>query len=136
MDLLNQHFLRWTLPEELRWTGARAVCSGTEHCDQIANLGMRERSLVGQAVERGTKAADDAGQIISGIINPTGDRHWIVAAYHGAKIARCGELVVQTAIDDQKRIAVADLAVDDPSQIDPGLAHQIAAQLDTELRFA
>jgi hypothetical protein len=63
MDLLNQHFQRRTLPQELRWAGARAIGSGAEHCDQIAHLGMRERSLVGQAVERGTQAADDAGQI-------------------------------------------------------------------------
>ena len=101
MDLLNQHFLRRTLPQELRWTGARAVCSGTEHCDQITNLGMRERSFVGQAVERGTQAADDAGQIASWVIKPAGDRHWIVAADHSAKIARCGKLVVQAAIDDE-----------------------------------
>jgi hypothetical protein len=56
----------------------------------------------------------------------------IVAAHHGAEIARSGKLVMQAAIGDEEHLAVADLAVDDPRQIDARLANQIAAQFDAE----
>ena len=44
---------------ERRWAIARAIGSGAEDGDDIADLGARQARLVGEPVERGTQAADD-----------------------------------------------------------------------------
>ena len=113
---LNQHFQRRTLPQKLGRRGAGAIGPRAEYRDQIAHFGAREMALVGQPVERGTQAPDHARFLFGCRIEPAGDCHRIVAAHHRAEIARCGKLVVQSAVCDEKNFAVADLPIDYPGE--------------------
>jgi hypothetical protein len=117
--------------ERLR-TGRQAVGAGEEDGDQVADLGAWRHDVVGEPVERRAEAASDRDLLLGRRAEPAGDRHRIVAAYHLAEIARGGELMVHAAVGDQEGLAVAELAVDDPGQIDARLADQPAAELDRE----
>ena len=54
---------------------------------------------------------------------------------HLAEVAGRREVMVQAAVGDQEHLAARDLAVDDAADVDAGLADQIAAELDHELRL-
>ena len=45
-------------------------------------------------------------------------------------------MVVQAAVGDQEHLAPRHLAVDDARHVDAGLADQVAAQFDDQLRLA
>ena len=91
--------------------------------------------VVRQPVERRAQAADDRRPPPRRAAEAVGDRDRIIAANDLAEIARRGELVVHAAVGDQEGLAVARLAIEDPGQIDPGLADQPATELDRKFRI-
>ena len=129
---LNQDFdYRW-MPEKGLGAGTRAIGTRLENDNQIIWVGHGQGHLVGQNVERGAQGADDAGYLgLLGVhLRAHGGR--VILADHLAEIARCREVMVQSAIDHQKNLATRHLAVDDPGDVNACFANQVAAQLDDQ----
>ena len=59
----------------------------------------------------------------------------IVLADHLAEVAGRREMMMQAAVGDEEHLAARNLAVDDAADVDAGLADQVAAELDDELRL-
>ena len=67
-------------------------------------------------------------------LHAVADHHRIVLADHLAEVAGRREMVVQAAVGDEEHVAARNLAVDDAAHVDAGLADEIAAELDHDLR--
>ena len=67
--------------------------------------------------------------------DPVADQHRIILAQHLAEVAGRRQVMVQPAIGDEEHVAARHLAVDDATYVNTGLADEIAAQLDDQLRL-
>ena len=53
----------------------------------------------------------------------------------GALYDKVGEVVMQAAVRDEIRLPARDLAIDHPAHVHAGFPHEVAAQLDHDLRL-
>jgi hypothetical protein len=105
-----------------------------QYHDQVADIRLRQIHPIRQQVERGAEWADH-GRCFSGLAHDfVSNQHGIVFSQHLAEIARCREVVVQTAVGHEENLAAGNFAVDDAADVDSGLLHQKAAELDHKLR--
>src|SRR5688572_7707452 len=98
------------MAEEILRARRPAIGAGHEDGDQIADPGARRHDVIGKPVEWRAKTADDADFLLGRLAEAACDRRRIVAAHDLTEIARCRELVVHSAVDDQEGLAVALLA--------------------------
>ena len=75
----------------------------------------------------------DGGLTLTGS-HPVADGDRVVLADDLAEVAGRGQMMIQPAIDHQKRLSAGNLAVDDPGDVNSRFADQIAAQFDDQLR--
>ena len=124
------------MSEEGGGAGGESVRALLEHDDQVVDVGVRQRHVVGQQVEWRAEASDDRHDIVVlRIGRAIADDDRVVAADRLAEVARRGQLVVHAAVDDDERLAARDLAIDDPRDVDPALPHEEAPQLDDGARL-
>src|SRR5215472_1186835 len=113
------------MAQESGWARRQPVSAGLEDDHEIADLGLRQFRLVGQEVERGAEATDDARCLGCGRAHAIADRDRVVAPDHLAEIPRRRELMVETAIGHEKNLAARDFPVDDARDIEATLADDI-----------
>src|SRR3546814_10536143 len=83
-----------------------------------------------------SQAADHAGFLLRRRIEAAGDGERVIAAHHGAEVARGGELVVQPAVGNKEHLPVAFLPVDDPRQVDRSEEHTSELQSLMRISYA
>ena len=126
---------RRRVAEEGGGAGGEAVGAGLEEDHEVADLAARQAHLVAEQVQRACTGSRPPGPSRPPprlILLPDRDR--VVAADDLAEVARGGELVVHAAVDDQEGLAAGHLAVDDPGDVDAGLADDVAAELEQDPR--
>src|SRR6185369_10693589 len=52
-----------------------------------------------------------------------------------AEISRRREMMMQTAVGDEEHVAARDFTVDDATDVDSGAPHEVAPELDHEVRL-
>src|SRR5690554_2129739 len=95
---------RWMAQKRLR-ACARAVSTGLIHHHEISRLGVGQRHAFGKHVERRAQRSDDIGDEIARRIHAIADCDRIVLAQYLAEVSGRGEVMVQTAVANQKCLA-------------------------------
>src|SRR3712207_5713723 len=70
--------------------------------------------------------------VVGGLLHPIADGERIIAPDRLTEIARGGELVVKTAVDDDIDAAPGLLAIDDAGDIDAAFSHDVAPEFDDD----
>ena len=120
------------MPEKGLRAGAGTVRAGLEDDHEVSGLCDRQLHPIGQQVERCAQGSDDRRNLAFIGRQPIANGHRIVLAKHLAEVARRREMMIETAVGHQKYLSARDLPVDDPGDVDAGLADQIAAELDDQ----
>src|SRR6266511_2364023 len=129
---LDEHLDGRRVAQEGRRAGRQPVCAGLEHDDEVTDLGPGDRDVVAEQVERGAQAADHGRLLADLVVHPVADGDRVVPPDHLAEVTRRGELVMQPTVDDEEGPPAGLLAIDDPGDVDPGLADDVPAQLDDD----
>src|SRR4030095_9654934 len=91
---------------------------------------VREFHSISKKIERRTQRPDHGRHFAPRASHLVADRDGIVLADDLPEVAGGSKVVVQSAVSDKENVPSRDLAVDDATDIDAGLADEVAAELD------
>src|SRR5699024_11129263 len=104
--------------------------------DEVPYFGPRQQDLLAEDIERRAQTAHDSDFLELAVVDCTRDGQGVVPSDHLAEVARRGELMVHTAVDHDEGGASGDLAVHHTGDVHPGLAHEVAPELDADPNVA
>ena len=101
---------------------------------EVADFCPGKLHPVGQKVERRAQRAGDRRRFALGRIHAVADDDRVVLADDLTKVAGSRQMVVQAAVGDEEELSVREFTVDDPGDVETGLADEIASEFDDEFR--
>ena len=86
-SLINQDFPRRRMAEKVSGAGRKSVGPRHENSDDISNFGTRQADLIGKAIKRGAKAANNARDFVRSSAKAGRNRDRVVSSHNRTKIA-------------------------------------------------
>src|SRR5690606_12361961 len=132
--LADQYLPGRSLSQKICGACCGTISTGAEYCDNITDLGLRHFGMVAQKIQRCAQTSHNCHDLFRGFVILGSNGSGIVTATDRSEIATGRQLVMKTTIGNQKRLSLTGFAVNDPGQINTGLANKITSQLNSKLR--
>lgn len=98
----DEHLDCFGMTEEIPGTCRARVGTRLQNDNEVANLSFGKQHVIGDAIKRSTRAADDVTSFSWRIAEPIAEYYWEIAAQYLTEVARGREVVVQATVGNKE----------------------------------